>query len=110
MRRLSFLLTILISIDVVSNTYNTLASVASAVSAESEGDGEEEADTEVEDMAEHDTITSLGQFLSSTRSNGDAPGMSKRLFSVLSSRRKMAPPTSTSSSSISSRWAFKLVV
>ena len=67
---------------------------------------DEEADTEVEDMAEHDTITSLGQFLSSARSNGDSAGMSKKLFSVLSSRRKMAPPTSTSSSSISSRWAF----
>merc|ERR1719237_860008 len=51
------------SSDVVSDAYNTLASVASAAaSAESEGDGEE-ADTEVEDMAEHDTITSLGQFL-----------------------------------------------
>ena len=94
--------------DVVNNTYNTLASVASAASAESE----DEADTEVEDMAEHDTITSLGQFLSSARTNGDAAGggggAGKRLFSVLASRRaKMAQqPASTSSSSISSRWAF----
>ena len=91
--------------DVVNNTYNTLASVASAASAESE----DEADTEVEDMAEHDTITSLGQFLSSARNNGDAAGggAGKRLFSVLASRRaKMAQPASTSSSSISSRWAF----
>ena len=91
--------------DVVNNTYNTLASVASAASAESE----DEADTEVEDMAEHDTITSLGQFLPSARNNGDAAGggAGKRLFSVLASRRaKMAQPASTSSSSISSRWAF----
>ena len=92
--------------DVVNNAYNTLASVASAASAESE----DEADTEVEDMAEHDTITSLGQFLSSARTNGDAAGgggAGKRLFSVLASRRaKMAQPASTSSSSVSSRWAF----
>ena len=92
-------------LDVVNNTYNTLASVASAASAESE----DEADTEVEDMAEHDTITSLGQFLSSARTNGDAAGggAGKRLFSVLASRRtKVAQPASASSSSISSRWAF----
>ena len=66
--------------------------MASAASAESD---DEEADTEVEDVAEHDTITSLGQFL---RSNGDAT-ITKKLFSVLSSRKK----TSTSTSSISSR-------